>query len=94
MGKFGSAGKKVLIMLLRGYQYGVSPFLGNHCRFEPSCSRYTEEAIREWGVLKGGWLMIKRLLRCHPGCEGGFDPVPCILNAKTINQNNSKGASL
>lgn len=65
-----------LILLLRAYRYAVSPFLGNHCRFHPSCSEYAETAIRHHGLLRGGWLSIRRLSRCHPWHEGGVDPVP------------------
>ena len=68
--------KKILIMLLRCYQYGLSPWLGAHCRFYPTCSSYAIEAIETLGVLKGLWLTVRRLCRCHPWCKGGCDPVP------------------
>ncbi|HMB59194.1 MAG TPA: membrane protein insertion efficiency factor YidD [Xanthomonadales bacterium] len=68
--------KKLLQALIRGYQLTLSPFLGNHCRFTPSCSQYAAEAIDRHGALKGCWLGIRRILRCHPFCEGGYDPVP------------------
>lgn len=68
--------KWLLINLIRGYQYLISPMLGNHCRYYPSCSSYTLESIQRYGVLRGGWLGIKRLSRCHPFAEGGVDPVP------------------
>lgn len=68
--------RAVLIALIRGYQLFVSPLLGNHCRFYPSCSQYAREAIEQHGVLRGGWLAIRRLLRCHPWHPGGVDPVP------------------
>jgi uncharacterized protein len=68
--------KAVALALLRLYRAVLSPFLGNHCRYEPTCSVYTAEAIRRYGVLKGMALGGKRLLRCHPFHEGGIDPVP------------------
>ena len=64
------------IGLIRTYQKLLSPLLGQHCRFYPSCSQYTLEAIQEWGLVKGVWLGTKRICRCHPLNEGGIDPVP------------------
>jgi uncharacterized protein len=68
--------KTVLLLLIRGYQLLVSPLLGNTCRFHPTCSCYTSEAIRRHGALKGLALGGRRLLRCHPFHPGGIDPVP------------------
>ena len=65
-----------LIAMLRGYRYWVSPMLGRNCRFEPSCSRYAIEVIRSHGPLRGCWLALRRLSRCHPFTPGGLDPVP------------------
>jgi putative membrane protein insertion efficiency factor len=62
--------------LLRAYQWLISPLLGTHCRFHPSCSEYTRQAIARHGVLRGGWLGLRRLARCNPWSEGGVDPVP------------------
>jgi putative membrane protein insertion efficiency factor len=70
---------KILILLLRFYKIAISPFLGNVCRFTPSCSAYAEEAITKHGLFKGTWLAAKRLLRCGPWSQGGFDPVPETL---------------
>ena len=67
---------KLLIGLIRGYQLIISPVLGPHCRHVPSCSHYTIEAIREWGVLRGFYLGLKRVGRCHPWGTHGYDPVP------------------
>lgn len=67
---------KVLSVLIRGYRYGVSPVLGMHCRFHPSCSAYALEAVERHGALRGTWLAMKRLARCHPWHPGGYDPVP------------------
>ena len=66
----------ILKILIRAYQLGLSPLLGPSCRFYPSCSHYALEAIDSHGALRGTWLTIKRISRCHPFHEGGFDPVP------------------
>ncbi|MBN8426626.1 MAG: membrane protein insertion efficiency factor YidD [Xanthomonadales bacterium] len=68
--------RRILIALLRLYKRFISPLLGQHCRFHPSCSEYAMQALDVHGVLKGSWLTIKRLARCQPFCEGGLDPVP------------------
>ncbi|WP_082866046.1 membrane protein insertion efficiency factor YidD [Marinomonas gallaica] len=68
--------KKIFIKFVRIYQYLVSPLLGNNCRYYPTCSAYMIEAIERFGILKGTWLGIKRLGRCHPFHEGGIDLVP------------------
>ena len=68
--------KRFLILLIRGYSYLISPLLGNNCRYYPTCSAYTREAIEKHGALRGLWLGIKRISRCHPFHEGGVDPVP------------------
>ena len=68
--------RAILIALIRGYQWFISPMLGNHCRFYPSCSQYAREAIEIHGAWRGGWLALRRLARCHPWHPGGVDPVP------------------
>lgn len=68
--------KHLLIALVRFYQYSISPMLGRRCRYFPTCSEYTVDAIHKYGALKGGWLGAKRICRCHPWHPGGYDPVP------------------
>ncbi|WP_084657345.1 membrane protein insertion efficiency factor YidD [Hydrogenovibrio kuenenii] len=68
--------KWVFILPIKFYQWFISPLLGPRCRFYPSCSHYTVEAIEKHGVLCGLWLGVKRVSRCHPGSDGGVDPVP------------------
>lgn len=67
---------RLLAGLVRGYQLAISPLLRPSCRFAPSCSEYALESFVEHGALRGSWLAIRRLLRCHPFCAGGYDPVP------------------
>ena len=68
--------KKLLLGTIAVYRYGISPMLGRNCRFHPSCSEYAMEAIRVHGSLRGTWLAIRRVGRCHPFHPGGYDPVP------------------
>lgn len=68
--------RKLLLLPIRFYQYAISPLMASHCRYYPTCSQYAVEAISHHGGLKGLFLAIKRLLRCHPWAEGGYDPVP------------------
>ncbi|MCU0502079.1 MAG: membrane protein insertion efficiency factor YidD [Anaerolineae bacterium] len=68
--------KQVFLLLIRFYQKWISRFLPSSCRFYPSCSEYTFQAIEKYGVLKGGWMGVRRIGRCHPFHPGGFDPVP------------------
>jgi len=72
----GQLPSHIVLALLSVYRWTLSPLLGPACRYEPSCSRYTEEAIRRHGALHGSWLGLRRLLRCHPFGGSGFDPVP------------------
>ncbi|WP_237247430.1 membrane protein insertion efficiency factor YidD [Sideroxyarcus emersonii] len=68
--------KSILLLMVRGYQLMIRPVLPPSCRFSPSCSQYSHEAISKYGALKGLWLTIKRLIRCNPWNPGGYDPVP------------------
>lgn len=68
--------RKIFIFPIRVYQYCISPLYPARCRFHPSCSEYAAVAIQKHGVVRGIWLGIKRICRCNPWCEGGFDPVP------------------
>ena len=67
---------RVLIACLAAYRYALSPMLGRSCRFHPSCSEYAQEAVERHGALRGVWLALKRIGRCHPWHPGGYDPVP------------------
>ncbi len=67
---------RLLLFLIRFYQWAISPLLGQHCRFYPSCSSYTATAVGRFGALRGAWLGFRRLLRCHPLNPGGVDHVP------------------
>jgi len=77
---------KLLSSLLKGlitvYRYTLSPLLGKNCRFQPTCSEYAHEAIDRFGAIKGGWLAMRRIGRCHPWGGHGFDPVPPKDNEK------------
>lgn len=70
--------KWLLIGLVQFYRWVISPMLGPRCRYYPSCSEYALIALKRYGAVKGSQLAIKRILRCHPGCEGGIDPVPGV----------------
>jgi len=72
---FKKIGKNIGIGLIRFYQRCVSPLFPPSCRFYPTCSQYTLEAIKKYGLIKGGYLGIKRILRCHPFNPGGYDPL-------------------
>ncbi|MDE3157117.1 MAG: membrane protein insertion efficiency factor YidD [Acidobacteriota bacterium] len=67
---------RLVLVALRGYKILISPLFTGSCRYVPSCSTYTAEAVRRYGALRGGWLGLKRLSRCHPFGASGYDPVP------------------
>ena len=80
--------------LIRCYQVVLSPFIGNQCRFHPSCSNYALEAIERFGAMRGSWLSLRRLGRCHPLNPGGFDPVPeCADAANHHRPRNARAAA-
>jgi putative membrane protein insertion efficiency factor len=67
--------KHILLVLIRFYKKAISPYLPGSCRFYPTCSEYGTQAIEKYGAIKGGWLTLKRILRCGPWSKGGFDPL-------------------
>jgi uncharacterized protein len=67
---------RLLLAMIRGYRYALSPWWGTQCRFTPTCSQYAIDAIAAHGALHGSWIALKRLARCHPWHRGGFDPAP------------------
>ena len=70
--------RALIRFLIRAYQLTISPLLGARCRFYPSCSHYALEAIERHGLWRGSWLTVRRVARCHPLCDGGYDPVPTL----------------
>ena len=67
--------RKIVIFLIKFYQSAISPFLGRRCRFYPTCSEYTKQAVEKYGALKGLYLGLVRILKCHPFHKGGYDPL-------------------
>jgi putative membrane protein insertion efficiency factor len=74
--KAGKIAEYVFLYSIRGYQTLLSPMLGHHCRFTPTCSEYAYQAIKKYGLIKGTFMSFRRILRCHPFHPGGYDPVP------------------
>jgi len=92
LGRIASAGAAgALIGLVRAYQVTLSPIIGRHCRFEPTCSRYFIEAVRLRGPARGAALGIWRILRCHPFSRGGYDPVPDGKMAEEAQKRRAEG---
>jgi len=82
--------RTLLLLLIRLYRVLVSPILGNHCRYAPSCSEYAATAIDRFGALRGGWMALRRVSRCHPWHAGGFDPVPERPSEKHTTKHSSE----
>jgi hypothetical protein len=80
----------LIVSLVKFYQAAISPWLGKSCRYSPTCSRYMIEAVEEWGPLKGIWMGIKRIGRCHPWGGDGYDPVPKRTSNKKQETTNSE----
>jgi putative membrane protein insertion efficiency factor len=76
--------RTILIWVIRAYQFAISPMLGQTCRYYPSCSTYALQAIERHGVIKGSWLAVRRLARCHPWAPGGVDHVPPLRTAPAV----------
>ncbi|MBQ3080657.1 MAG: membrane protein insertion efficiency factor YidD [Clostridia bacterium] len=74
--KYTEIPKKIMLLPIRFYKREISPMLPPSCRFTPTCSEYAMQAIEKYGAVKGGWLALKRILRCNPFHKGGYDPVP------------------
>lgn len=83
--------QKACLGLIKAYRYFISPLLPPSCRFSPTCSRYAIQAIEGHGVLRGGGLAFLRIIRCHPFCEGGYDPVPVVPGSKGSCQGDCDG---
>ena len=83
----------VMLVLIRGYQLLISPFFPPSCRYYPSCSEYARQAVVRHGPLRGGWLALRRLLRCHPWGSWGYDPVPDPVSDRTSDPVAAAGAA-
>ena len=88
--------RRCLIGLVKGYRFALSPWLGSACRFTPTCSAYSLEALERHGAAVGSYLTVARLARCHPWCDGGIDPVPAQpprLLSRLLPSSSSKKSS-
>ena len=83
--------KYLLIGLLRAYRFAISPLYGQVCRYHPSCSAYALEAVTVHGSLKGTWLAVRRVARCHPWARGGYDPVPAKPDLNDTSRRSTPG---
>ena len=82
-----------MIWLIRGYQYLISPLIGPCCRYQPTCSQYAVEALRRHGPIAGGWLALRRLVRCHPWGGFGYDPVPSATASSEPHKSLQRGCA-
>jgi len=82
-------GKFVVLQMLRGYKWAISPLFPAACRYVPTCSEYAMEAVERYGVLRGGWMALWRVMRCHPFVRGGYDPV---VNSNDLSQRDLRKA--
>ena len=85
--------KYVLIALLKAYRFAISPLYGQVCRYHPTCSAYALDAVQTHGALRGTWLAMRRVARCHPWAAGGFDPVPPSKNRRSSTHPSSSLAA-
>ncbi|WP_455198189.1 membrane protein insertion efficiency factor YidD [Kaarinaea lacus] len=85
--------RKLLILMIRIYRYLISPMLGPHCRFHPTCSCYAQTALERHGVFRGSWLAVRRIGKCHPWHPGGEDPVPEKQHTDCKGDSDTKGCN-
>jgi putative membrane protein insertion efficiency factor len=85
--------QSLLMTVVRAYRLLLSPWLGSSCRFEPTCSVYSLQALERHGAARGSYLTLRRLVRCHPWCAGGHDPVPAALFSSLSSSNSGKKTS-
>lgn len=85
--------RQLVLLPIRFYRYAISPMMASHCRHYPTCSSYAMEAIESHGILRGGYLTLRRLLRCHPWSAGGYDPVPPKPGQEHANNEHHKHCS-
>jgi putative membrane protein insertion efficiency factor len=85
--------RRVLVAIVGGYRLLLSPWIGSQCRFEPTCSAYALQALEQHGAVGGSYLAARRILRCHPWCAGGFDPVPASFRAAPASTSSSSSST-
>lgn len=81
---------KVVLIFIKGYRLILSPWIGNQCRFYPTCSHYAEDAYQQHGFIKGSYLTLRRIIRCNPWHKGGYDPVPEKHQCSTTQSSDKK----